>query len=158
MPELADRGVDAVIGVDEDAPAPDALEDLLARHELAATLDQQEKQIERDAFEMYDAPRMAELVSAPIQLEVFKFEPFRRHLPRTAVCNDILIEGNPPGTGKLQQIFRRSPLSYRRAPARMRVKCARPDQTIVEEGFVWARVDEARRSTRRFPPTAAHGA
>jgi hypothetical protein len=76
----------------------------------------------------------------------------------TGVCNGILIEVNPLGTEKLQEIFRRSPLSYRRAPARMRVKCARPDQIIVEEGFVWARVDETRRSTRRFPQTAAHGA
>src|SRR6266851_408484 len=102
---------------------------------------------------MYDAPRMAELVSAPIQLEIFKFEPFRRHLGPRASCNDILLEANPSGTGKLQQIFRRSPLSYRRAPARMRVKCARPDLIIVEEGFVWARVEEARRSTRRLHPT-----
>jgi hypothetical protein len=107
---------------------------------------------------MYDAPRMAEFVSAPIQLEVFKLEPFRRHLGPPGLSNGILVEVNPPGTEKLQQIFRRSPLSYRRATARMRVKCARPDQIIVEEGFVWARVNETRRSTRRFPPTVAHGA
>jgi hypothetical protein len=36
---------------------------------------------------------------------------------------------------------------------------ARPDQFILkEEEFVWARVDETRRPTRRFPPAAAHGA
>jgi hypothetical protein len=51
------------------------------------------------------------------------------------------------------------PLSCRGVPARMRVKCARPDQIIVEEEeSVWERVDETRRSTRRFPPTAVHGA
>ncbi len=51
------------------------------------------------------------------------------------------------------------PLSCRGVPARMHVKCARPDQIILgEEEFVRARVDETRRSTRRFPPTVAHGA
>src|SRR6266851_1645767 len=97
MPELADRGVDAVIGVDEDAPAPDALEDLPARHELAATLDQQEKQVERDALEMYDAPRMAEFVSAPIQLEVFEFEPFRRHLGPSGLSKRHPSRSKPAG-------------------------------------------------------------
>ena len=41
----------------------------------------------------------------------------------------------------------------------MHAKCARPEQIILEEEeFVWERVDETRRSTRRFPPTAAPGA
>src|ERR1700687_1181408 len=107
---------------------------------------------------MYDAPRMAEFVSAPIQLEVFKSEPFHRHLGPPGLSNGILVEVNPPGTEKLQQIFRRSPLSYRRATARVHVKCDRPDQISVEEGVVWGGVDETKTSTRRFPPTAAHGA
>jgi hypothetical protein len=38
-PELANGGVDAGIGVDEDTLAPDALEDLLARDKLSAPLD-----------------------------------------------------------------------------------------------------------------------
>jgi hypothetical protein len=85
---------------------------------------------------MYDGPGAAKFVGAPVQLEVFKFEPFRRHfLAPPPILSDRIIEYPRGGTEKLKEIFRRSPLSYCPAPTRMRVKCARPDQIIVEEGL-----------------------
>src|ERR1700731_4190148 len=41
LPDLSDRSVDAVLAIDKDALAPDALEDLLARNQLSAALNQQ---------------------------------------------------------------------------------------------------------------------
>src|ERR1039458_10753730 len=40
-PELSDRSVDAGLAIDEDALAPDAVENFLARNELSTALDQQ---------------------------------------------------------------------------------------------------------------------
>ena len=39
--DLSDRSVDAVLAVEEDALAPDALQNFLARNQLSAALDQQ---------------------------------------------------------------------------------------------------------------------
>ena len=49
--ELAHRAVDGIVNIEKHPFTPEALQDLLARHELSTLLDQQEKQVERNTFE-----------------------------------------------------------------------------------------------------------
>ena len=54
---LADRGVQGVVDVQDDIPAPDAFGDLLAEHELPAPLDEEQEHFQRDPFETDAAVR-----------------------------------------------------------------------------------------------------
>jgi hypothetical protein len=57
--EFSDSCIDCVLGVDEDPLAPDSVEDLGPGHKLSASFDQQEKQIQRNAFDADRAPATA---------------------------------------------------------------------------------------------------
>ena len=59
MAELADGGVDAVFGVDEDFARPEALGDLCAGDELALARDEQDEQLHRLALDAQGIGRRA---------------------------------------------------------------------------------------------------
>jgi hypothetical protein len=51
LPDFPDRGVDAVLGVDEDIFAPEAVANFLAGDDAALLFGEQEEQFHGDAFE-----------------------------------------------------------------------------------------------------------
>src|SRR5271167_3844124 len=52
MPDLPHRGIDSVVRIQEDALAPHALQDFLARHELSAPVGKYEEQVEGDPLQL----------------------------------------------------------------------------------------------------------
>jgi hypothetical protein len=79
LPNLADCPIDAVVGVEEDAVTPDALNDLFAADELVSALDEEEQHLHGDAFQPERTARMAQFVGIQIQLEVLpEFDCFLR--------------------------------------------------------------------------------
>ena len=52
LANLADGGIDAVVGVEEDILAPDPLDDLVPGHQLTSLLDQEEQQFHGNPFEL----------------------------------------------------------------------------------------------------------
>jgi hypothetical protein len=70
LPNFADGAVDAVIGVEENSVAPDSLDDLFARDQLTALLDQEEQDFHRDAFQPEPSIGAAQFVGAQVELEV----------------------------------------------------------------------------------------
>jgi hypothetical protein len=79
LTDLADGRVDAVVCVNEDLFAPNAIQDFFAGEELAMALDQQKKQVQRNALEMNDAAAAAELIGFTIQLEILELIDFGAH-------------------------------------------------------------------------------
>jgi hypothetical protein len=51
LPDLADRGVDAVFGVDEDILTPETVDDFLAGDDTTLPLQKKDQQFHGDAFE-----------------------------------------------------------------------------------------------------------
>ncbi len=78
---FADGGVDALPGVDEHAVAPELLDDLLSRHQLAFALRQQDEQFHGDSFQLDRAPAPPQFVTAKVELEFVKFEDCGCHGP-----------------------------------------------------------------------------
>src|SRR5450631_3733068 len=69
LADFPNRGVDAVLGIDEDVLAPEALDDFLARDDGAVFFRQQEEQFHGDAFEFQDAAVTPQLEAGGIEIE-----------------------------------------------------------------------------------------
>jgi hypothetical protein len=67
--DLPDGGVDAVFGVDVDLLAPEPLDDLRARDDVAVPLREQNQQVHRNPFELDDAVAAAQFAPRGVQLE-----------------------------------------------------------------------------------------
>src|SRR5262249_31440646 len=77
LPKFANRAIDAVVGVKEDAIAPDSLDDLFAADEPVSALDQEEQHFHGDAFQLDCAAGPAQLIDVQIELEIrSKFDYF----------------------------------------------------------------------------------
>ena len=72
MPNLADRGVDAVFDVDEHVLAPQMIGDVGARDELLPTLHQQDEEVHRLPFQLHGQPSATQLAGGDVELEVEK--------------------------------------------------------------------------------------
>jgi hypothetical protein len=68
--DLPHRGVDRRVRVEEDVPAPEALEDLGPRHELAPSLGEEDEQLHGQLLELLDLATAAQLVARQVQHEV----------------------------------------------------------------------------------------
>src|SRR5713101_4089338 len=62
LTDLANRAIDAVVRIKEDALAPDPIDDLVPGDELAPLLHQQEQKLHRDAFELEHTSRETQLI------------------------------------------------------------------------------------------------
>jgi hypothetical protein len=96
--DLADRAVDAVVGVGEDALAPDLLHDLLAAHQLAGLLREKQQDLHRDALEPQRAAGAAQLPCPRVELEAIA-EANRRVVR-------LRVQGAPPRTFPLGGYYR----------------------------------------------------
>jgi hypothetical protein len=70
LADFADGTVDAVIGVQKDAVAPDFLYDFLACDQLSSLLYQEQQDFHRDAFEFEGVTSATQLVGAQINLKI----------------------------------------------------------------------------------------
>jgi len=73
---LADRAINAVIGIKKNALAPDFLNDLFPCGELASLLNQEEQNLRRDALQPEHTPAAAQFVSLEVEFEILT-EPDR---------------------------------------------------------------------------------
>jgi hypothetical protein len=78
-PDFENGGVDAVLGVDKDALAPETFANLLAGDDVPVAFDQKDEQIHRDPLEPYRPSVPTQLETAAVQLIVAKFVGGRRH-------------------------------------------------------------------------------
>jgi hypothetical protein len=69
LTDLADRSVDAVIGVEERALPPHALDDLLPRHQLPAMLHEEQEDVHGDALQPERLAGAPEQVRCRIEFE-----------------------------------------------------------------------------------------
>src|ERR1700677_3961445 len=69
LPDLANRSVYAVVGVEEDILAPDPLDDVLPADDLSVTLNQDRQNLGRNAFEFDHATVATQGMGGEIQLE-----------------------------------------------------------------------------------------
>jgi hypothetical protein len=67
---LANRRVHASVDVDEHLLAPQAVDDLFARHQLTSPLDEHEQEVHRLLFEPNRTAPATQFVSCDVQLEV----------------------------------------------------------------------------------------
>jgi len=70
LADFAHGAIDAVVGIEKGAFAPDFLGNFLAADELTILLDQNEQDLQRNAFELYHATSVSELEGSRIDLEV----------------------------------------------------------------------------------------
>ena len=78
-PDFENGGVDAVLGVDKDALAPETFANLLAGNDVPVSFDQKDEQVHRDPLEPYRPSVPTQLETAAVQLVVAKFVGGRRH-------------------------------------------------------------------------------
>lgn len=69
LADLADGSVDAVFGVDENIFAPEAVDDFLAGDDGTLLFGEQQKEFERDAFELQSAAVAPQLEAVTVELE-----------------------------------------------------------------------------------------
>lgn len=69
LADFADGGVDAVVGVDEDVFAPEAVDDCLARDHGTLAFGEQEKKFERNAFEFQSVAVTPQFEAFAVKLE-----------------------------------------------------------------------------------------
>src|SRR5207302_6174240 len=86
LPNLADRRVDAVIGIEENIFAPDPAHYLVTLNNLPCPFDQQQKHGGRNTFKLEDTTASAQLVAAGVELDslaqinpLLRLEGFQRH-------------------------------------------------------------------------------
>ena len=91
VPDFPHRGIDSVVGIQEDAFAPDALQNFLARNELPASVGQNEEQLEGDALQLHGTALAPELVSSPVKLVVRETADIRRHLNPLGEANSSSV-------------------------------------------------------------------
>jgi hypothetical protein len=81
--DLPDEGIDAVLGINEDAIRPQAFSDLRPCHELAILRDKQDQQLHWHPFELHAAARTQELKAFGIQLKLAKLKDAYAHRSAT---------------------------------------------------------------------------
>ena len=74
MPQFADGGVNAVLGVDEDFAGPEPLGDLGAGNKLALARDKQDEQLHRLALQAQGLAAVREFETSAIEAEVGEFK------------------------------------------------------------------------------------
>ena len=79
LANFADGGIDAVLGVDEDFFAPEAVDDFLAGNDVAVFFREQEEQFHGDAFEFQDAAVAPQLEAGAVELKFSEFVLRLRH-------------------------------------------------------------------------------
>jgi hypothetical protein len=72
--DLADRGIDAVIDIDEDVLAPEAGRDFLSGDEFPVTADQQDQQLHGEFLQPQDAVTPLQPVPGLVKGEVAEME------------------------------------------------------------------------------------
>src|SRR6266851_1938915 len=70
LANLADSGVDAVVGVEEDVLAPNPFDDLVAGHELPSGLNQEDQQLRRNPLQLQNPAGAAQFVGAQVKVEI----------------------------------------------------------------------------------------
>ena len=70
LANLADGGVDAVVGVEEDVLAPNPFYDLVTGHELPSSFNQEEQQLHGNSFQLERPAGAAQFVGAHVQVEI----------------------------------------------------------------------------------------
>jgi hypothetical protein len=86
LANFSDCRVDAVVSIDKNFLPPDSFDNLIARDELAATLQKQAQQFEGDPFEFQRMARAAQFVGAEIEFKIVskpdqipRDQPIRAH-------------------------------------------------------------------------------
>jgi len=70
LPNLADRTVDAVVGIEEDAFAPDSLDNFFAGDELTLLLNQDDQDLEGKPLQFEETSRVAKFERSKVDLEI----------------------------------------------------------------------------------------
>jgi len=78
---LADGGINALLGVHKNALPPQLGGDLLAGNQLLAVFDQEHQQLKGQTFEANGLSALIKLKPAEIEFEVVKTDPFVGHFP-----------------------------------------------------------------------------
>ena len=81
LADLADSGIDAVIHIKKDVSAPNMLGDLVTRHQLSVTLDQQDEQLHREFFQAQKAVASLQSITGLIKSELAEMELLGRKSP-----------------------------------------------------------------------------
>src|SRR5277367_2168633 len=71
LPDPADGGIDAVVGVEENTLSPDPFDDLFPCNELSPVFNQEKEQLHGHRLELDGNPGRAQFVGSQIQLEIF---------------------------------------------------------------------------------------
>jgi hypothetical protein len=91
---FADRGIDALLDVDENIFAPQNVGNLFACDQLALVVDEQHEQLQRKAFHPEGVAVAGELKTAEIQLEFGESHSFAGHV-RSVFCLLTILVGGP---------------------------------------------------------------
>src|SRR5262249_8152032 len=75
---LADRTVDAAVGIDKYVPAPQLVDDLVAGDQLSALLDEKNQQVHRLTLELYPLSIHGQLVAGDIKARFARLD-LQRH-------------------------------------------------------------------------------
>src|SRR5579863_7307723 len=103
MAELADGGVDAVLGVDEDFAGPETLGDFGAGNELALARDKEDEQLHRLALDAYRFAVSEEFETSAIEAKVAEFKDRTGHFIGHGSGQRTLLRG-----GNTKQCVRKS--------------------------------------------------
>jgi len=81
LPNLADGGVDAVLGVEKNVLAPDPFDDLIAGNQLTVPLHQEGEEVHGNLFELEDVVSPAQLITTAVEFEFREARDPRFHAP-----------------------------------------------------------------------------
>jgi bacterioferritin (cytochrome b1) len=70
LPDFADGGIDARVDINEDVPAPESIDDVIAKNELAASLDQQNQHVHWLTTQLHPAAETAQFAPCDIEFKV----------------------------------------------------------------------------------------
>lgn len=70
LPDLTDSAIDTVVRIKKDALAPNSLNNFFAAYDLRALLNEQQKDLHRDALQLERTPVAGKLVGLKIDLEI----------------------------------------------------------------------------------------
>jgi hypothetical protein len=92
LTNFADRGIDAVVGIQEDVLTPDPSDDVLSGDQLPPALEQQEQDLHGDSLQLQSATRTAQFIGAPVQFKLLsESHHVRRHIPTTLNEEDHIL-------------------------------------------------------------------
>jgi hypothetical protein len=83
LARFPDGGIDAVVGIDKYVFTPDRAKDLFSRHQALAVFSQQQKQLQRDAFQFDELAVAAKLKGPRVEFEAFEVDGFLQHDERS---------------------------------------------------------------------------